>query len=253
MSKFKIVGVGFILLILISCFGVKTVKSDAKPIKHDKWDKLLQKHVTNDGCVDYKGFIKDSLELNEYLNQLSTHHPSEKWSKNERFAYWINAYNAFTIKIVIKNYPLESIKDIGGSVYRINTTWAIKFINIGEQTYSLDNIEHDILRPKFKDARVHVAVNCASESCPPLYNHSFEADKIDSQLDEIFKAFLKDTERNKITKDKIEISKIFKWFSGDFKRDASSIVEYLNKYAPIKINDDAEVEYLDYLWGLNEC
>lgn len=242
----------FAAAVLVSCFGVKKVKSDAKPVTHELWNDLLQKHVTDDGCVNYKGFIKDSTKLNEYLQLLSEHHPNDSWTKNERFAYWINAYNAFTIQIVIRNYPLQSIKDIGGGVYRINTTWAIKFIEIEGQEYSLDNLEHDILRPRFKDARVHVAVNCASESCPPLFNKAFTADKLENQLDSLFTAFLKNETRNKITSDKVELSKIFSWFKGDFKRDGGTL-QYLNKYSPVTINEDAEVSYLEYKWGLNEC
>lgn len=242
-----------ISIILASCFGVKKVKSDAKPISHELWDELLQTNVTRDGCVNYKGFIADSNKLNNYLELVKSHHPNKSWTKNERFAYWMNAYNAFTIQLVIRHYPLISIKDIGGGIYRINTTWAIKFIKIEGNTYSLDNLEHDILRPQFKDARVHVAINCASQSCPPLYNHAFEAAKLDEQLDQLFKAFLTDTTRNNITENNLQLSKIFSWFKGDFKRDEGSLINFLNKYSSKKISDNAQISFNEYNWNLNEC
>jgi hypothetical protein len=183
-------------LTFFSCSFNKNISSDSKPISHNKWEDLLQKHVSDDGCVNYKEFIKDSLAFNNYLDLLGSAHPNDKnWNKNERMGYWINAYNAFTIKLIVDNYPVASIKDIGGSIYRVNTAWAKKFIFIEGYEYSLDNIEHDILRPNFKDGRVHSAVNCASESCPVLYNHAFVAEKLDSQLTIVFTNFLADTKK----------------------------------------------------------
>jgi hypothetical protein len=242
-----------VMLMFLGCASRKKVVSSAVPVTHEKWEALLQKHVSSDGCVNYKGFIKDSVAFNNYLDLLSSHHPNDTWTINEKYAYWINVYNAFTIDIVIRNYPIASIKEIGGSIYRINTTWAQKFIVIESEIYSLDNIEHDILRSNFKDARVHVAVNCASESCPTLYNHAFEANKIDIQLNKLFKSFLADKSKNIITPDKVKLSKIFSWFKSDFKRNDKTLVEYLNDFLDVQINNEASIEYLDYKWELNEC
>lgn len=247
----------FILLLsvlFIKCSSNKNITSNSKPISHEKWENLLQKNVEDNGCVNYKGFIADSTKLNDYLTLLGSNHPNDKnWSREEKMAYWINAYNAFTIKLITDNYPVKSIKDIGGSIYRVNTPWAKKFITIEGYQYSLDNIEHDILRPKFNEPRVHAAVNCASQSCPILYNHAYIPEKLDSQLTLVFTNFLADTQRNKITKDKLELSKIFSWFSGDFKQDGKSLIDYLNAYTETEINKDASVTYLDYNWSLNEC
>jgi Protein of unknown function, DUF547 len=236
-----------------NCAAIRR-NTNSSPINHDRWDQLVKKHVKDDGFVDYKGFIRDSMELNRYLDQLSAVHPDDKsWSRNEQMAYWINAYNAFTIKLVVKNYPVESIKDIKKGIAFVNSVWDIKFIKIQGFTYDLNNIEHNILRPVFKDARVHAAVNCASFSCPRLRQEAYTAEKLDSQLEDAMKKFLADPLRNNITAEKVEISEIFKWFKGDFDRDAGSLIAYINKFSAQKISDNTELKYLDYNWVLNEA
>ena len=124
----------FIVLILTFSFlflgacAVNKVESNSKPITHELWDTLVQTHVSSDGKVDYKNFIKDSLRLNSYINLLSANHPNDvNWSTNERLAFWINAYNAFTIKLVIDHYPTKSIKDIKKGIPFINDVWEINF------------------------------------------------------------------------------------------------------------------------------
>lgn len=241
-------------LTTFSCFFNKKIASESKPVIHDKWEVLLQKYVSDNGCVNYKGFINDSILFNEYLYLLSISHPNDKnWTKEEKMAYWINSYNAYTIKLIVDNYPVNSIKDIGGSIYRVNTAWAKKFIVVEGYEYSLDNIEHDILRPKFNDGRVHAAVNCASESCPILYNHAFAANKLDDQLTKVFTRFIGDTDKNVITENELKLSKIFSWFSGDFKKDGKSVIDFINNYSEVNISANASISYLDYGWGLNEC
>jgi hypothetical protein len=220
--------------------------------EHKLWDKLTKLYVTEDGFVDYKGFVKDSTKLNQYLELLSANHPNDRWSSDQRKAYWINAYNAFTVKLIVKNYPVKSIKDLGGSIYKVNTPWDIKFINIGDEQYDLNNIEHSILRKEWEDPRIHAAVNCASVSCPGLRQGAFTADNLDKQLDEQMKSFIQDESKNRITKDKLKLSKIFKWFTGDFKNVAPSEIAYLNRFTKVKISEDAEIDYFEYDWDLNE-
>lgn len=239
------------VLLIVSC-KVSKYKGDASPVSHAIWDSLLMDHVTDDGLVDYKGFINDSIRLNEYLKVLSSHHPNDKyWSKDEQLAYWINAYNAFTVKLIIKNYPVNSIKDIKEGISFVNSVWDIKFIHIETRTYTLNNIEHGIIRKRFDEPRIHFAVNCASISCPRLQQRAFTADNLDRQLTKSAKEFLADSSKNKITADKIEISPIFKWFSGDFTKNGS-LIDFLNKYSPVKINEDATISYQDYNWNLND-
>jgi len=241
-----------VLAVLISTFLVSNVVAQNRAPSHEVFDKLLKMHVADDGRVNYKGFIKDSVAFNKYLKTLSKNPPNEKaWSANEQKAFWINVYNAFTIKLIIDNYPVKSIKDLGGSIYKINTAWDIQFIKIGNDTYDLNNVEHQKLRRVYNDPRIHFAVVCASKSCPKLLNEAFTAAKLEQQLDQAGRDFLKNSFRNKITPNKVEISSIFKWYKGDF-TEKGSLIDFLNKYSPAKINANASISYLDYDWSLNE-
>ena len=258
MKKMKIVKIitfACLFFTLNACFKkVKDVSSESKPVNHALFDSLLKKHVNNEGLVDYKGFIKDSVKFNQYLDLLSRNHPNEKnWSKDEQLAYWINAYNAFTIKLITQHYPIKSIKDIKKGVPLVSDTWTIDFIKIEGNTYNLNNIEHGIVRPKFNDPRVHSALNCASMSCPKLLNESYKAEKLNEQLDNQMRSFLKDSSRNKITSaSKAQVSKLFTWFESDFKKAAPSVIAFINRFSDIKLNNNIKLEYLDYSWNLNE-
>lgn len=246
----------FVLAFVYQCGSAQSYdfkfRADNPP-SHKQWTQLLAENVDGQGNVDYKGFISDSTKLNAYLDVLSKNPPHEKkWSKEDQIAYWINAYNAFTVQLIIRNYPVESIKDIGGKIPFINSSWDIKFIAIGGAVFDLNNLEHGILRKYFKEPRIHFAVNCASVSCPKLRNEAYVGSKLDAQLTDQTKYFLADTSKNKfISKDKAEVSKLFKWFTGDFTEDLT-LIEFINKYAPKKLSADADLDYLDYNWSLNE-
>jgi len=245
----KIIPYFFLLSIATTSFA----QTDEAFHQHKKWDQLTKKYVTDDGFVNYKGFTKDSTKLNQYLELLADNHPTDKWTSNQKKAYWINAYNAFTIQLIIRNYPLKSIKDLAGSIYRINTSWDIKFIHLGDETYDLNNIEHSILRKEWDDARIHSAVNCASISCPGLRQGAFTANELEKQLDEQMRIFINDKSKNTIAADKAKVSSLFKWFSGDFKDNAPSVIAFINNYSDVKINPDADISYQDYNWNLNEA
>lgn len=241
----------FLLLAALTAgCALPKVKSNAKPISHELLSEVLNDFVSEDGAVDYAGLQQDSLRLNRYLELLETHHPNSSWSSDERKAYWINAYNAFTLRLIIRNYPVESIKDLGGAIYKVNTPWDIRFIYIEGYDYDLNNIEHDILRKEWEDPRIHFAINCASISCPVMLNTAYEADQLEAQLDRAARLFINDTKRNKIEGDQVELSKIFRWFKGDFTREGN-LIEFLNRYAETRIEDGASIRYLDYDWGLN--
>lgn len=240
-------------LLLFSACGVSKIKSDSKPITHEKWDSLVSKHVTEKGSVDYKGFIQDSTQLNSYLTLLKNNHPNDKnWSKDEQLAYWLNAYNAFTVKLIMDHYPVKSIKDIKNGVPFVNTVWDIKFIKIEGQEYDLNNIEHGIIRKYYDEPRIHFACNCASISCPRLRNEAYQASKLDAQLTDQAKYFLTNEVKNKIDPQNPKVSKLFTWYSGDFKKGGKSVIDFINQYSEVKINENAELEYLDYNWSLNE-
>ena len=239
------------ILTLILLIWISIPAISQEHLKHDQWTNLLNTFVTDNGHVDYKGFKEHEAELDAYLAVLSANHPTAEWDKNDQLAFWINAYNAFTVKLIVKNYPVVSIKDLGGSVYKVNTPWDEKFIKIGDETYDLNNIEHGIIRKEFADPRIHFAVNCASVSCPPLRNEAYVGSKLNAQLDDQAKRFINDPTKNKITKNKAQLSKIFTWFKGDFTASDLSIAEFINEYSEVKMTKKTKVTYFDYDWNLN--
>ena len=212
------------------------------------FDSLLQKNVDKTGKVDYQSLKNNETLLDNYLAYIQNNEPTKDWSSNKKKAFWINTYNAYTIKIILNNYPLKSIRDI-----KIDgkTAWKIPFVKVGQKRYTLDQIEHKILRKKFNDPRIHVGINCASVSCPRLWNFAFTEDNIASSLDNLMKEFINNTTRNKISKNNLEISEIFNWFSKDFIKNGT-IISYLNTYAAVKISEKASIKYLTYDWSLNK-
>ena len=242
------------LLLVLGCSNSKNTfanDSNQKP-NHADWSELLSKHVRNDGLVDYKGFVKDKDKLNAYADHLSNNAPADNWSEEEQIAYWINAYNVFTVKLIVDNYPVKSIKDLNPtlSIPTIRSIWTKEWFQIGGEDFSLDRIEHKILRKDFEEPRIHFAVNCASISCPTLRNEAYTADKLEEQLEEQARLFLNDTSRNTITPERITVSKIFSWFGGDFK-NGQTLVQFINRYTKVDIQDNAKVKFMDYDWNLN--
>lgn len=221
----------------------KIIITDATGVNHARWNALLQKNVSENGNVNYRGFQKDSKELKLYLNELSSNSPTKAWSRNATIAYWINAYNAYTVQLILNNYPIKSIKDIADP-------WSKKFISIGAKKYSLEEIENNILR-KMNEPRIHFAINCASVSCPELLNEAFTESKLEKQLGSVTKNFINDKTKNSITSNKIEVSKIFDWFAADFK-NKGDVIDFLNLYCTIKISSSAKISYKYYNWNLND-
>jgi len=211
------------------------------------FNNLLQAHVSDDGIVDYKSFKADQSKLDTYLSYLEKTTPKISWSANKQKAFWINAYNAYTIKLILENYPLKSILDIKKDG---KTAWKIPYAKVGSRIYTLDYIEHEILRKKLFDPKIHVGVNCASVSCPKLGNIAFTENNVETELTKLMKAFINDSSRNKIDKKKIQISEIFNWFKSDFTKN-SSVIEYLNTYSNTEIKSNAKISYKKYDWSLN--
>lgn len=169
-------------------------------------------------------------------------------------ACWVNAYNAFTLQLILDHYPLKSIKDIGPRVQIpfVNTPWAEKFFAIGGTKMSLDNIEHGILRKQYDDPRVHFALVCASISCARLRNEVYTAARLDRQLDDQGRDFMNDPAKNRPGKAIAQLSKYFDWYRGDWTNKGQSVAGWVNKYAATKMEADAKVSYLEYNWNLNE-
>ncbi|WP_375238510.1 DUF547 domain-containing protein [Aurantibacter sp.] len=210
---------------------------------HSIFNKLLKKLVTQNGLVSYKGFKNNAKTLRDYIALLSKYTPTENWTKADKLAYWINAYNALTIDLIIRNYPLKTIKDI-------KNPWDQRLWKFGDKWINLNDIEHKVLR-KMDEPRIHFAIVCASFSCPKLQNKAFTAFNLDEQLTNATKEFLSDSNRNKISTNNIEISKIFQWFSKDFKQNGD-VINFLNQYSEIEISSKAKKSYMTYNWDLNE-
>jgi len=221
------------------------------PPDHTTWSQLLQKHVKADGLVDYRGFQEDAELLQSYLDLISKQAPAKSWSEEEKIAYWINVYNAYTVKVIADNYPLNSIRELH-KVPGVATIWHEEFFKIGDQPMSLNRIEHGILRVEFDEPRIHFAINCASMSCPVLRAEAYVADRLDAQLTEQAKLFLHQPLRNQIDQNPVKLSAIFSWFEGDFTKNGT-LIEFLNPFLEEKkqISKDAKIEYLEYDWSIN--
>jgi hypothetical protein len=218
---------------------------------HHIFSELLTKY-NQEGQVDYAGLKRQETLLDTYLEGLAKIDP-DSLPRNERFAFYVNAYNAWTIKLILSGYPgVESIKNLG-SLFQ--SPWKKKIVKLGGTITTLDHIEHDILRPEFKDPRVHFAINCASKGCPPLYQEPFTGSQLDIQLDGVTQSFLDNPEFNRLEGNTLYVSSIFKWFSEDFNDD---IIGFFDQYASdelknkiIERRSSLKIKYLDYDWSLN--
>jgi len=221
---------------------------------HSGWDQLLKKHVRN-GQVNYTAFKKDEPRLDVYLSRLDATNPGSL-SRQEQLAYYINAYNAYTVKLILNNFksdiPVNSIKDIGGL---FKSPWSIRLVRLGGQALSLDEVEHEILRPRFNEPRIHFAINCAAKSCPPLISEAYTGEEVERQLQDSTVAFLNDRRATYVAGETLYVSKIFKWFGEDFDNDIKGFVE---KYAAPELlgqingaGSDLQLRFLKYDWSLN--
>lgn len=209
---------------------------------------LLEKYVTNTGIVDYERFNRRILK--KHIKYLENTSPKSSWSNKKQKAFWINAYNVYTIHLVINAMKIEKIESIKDIKKNGKTAWKIPFVKIGNKTYTLDYIEHEILRKTFSDPKIHFGINCASASCPKLSNKAFTEENVEMELTRLMKDFINDTSKNKISHNEVEISLIFDWFHDDFTKN-SSLIDFLNNYSEIKISPKAKISFLKYNWTLN--
>jgi hypothetical protein len=233
------------------------------------WDALLKKHVRwlpdqKQSRVDYDGFKAERAALKKVLDAMSAVPQAEfeRWSREQQMAFLVNAYNAFTVELILTRWPdLKSIKDLGSL---LQGPWKKKFFVLLGEERTLDWIEHEQLRPRYKDPRVHAAVNCASIGCPALRPEAFVAPKLEAQFDDGMQRFMADRTRNRVAGGKLEVSMIFKWFREDFEQGwlgFGKLEDVFARYAT-QLSDQPEeqrklrartlpVGFLDYDWSLN--
>jgi hypothetical protein len=233
------------------------------------WDALLQKHVrwlpdNKQSRVDYNGFKAERAALKKELDAMSAVTPEqfERWPREQQMAFLVNAYNAFTVELILTRWPdLKSIKELGSL---LQSPWKKKFFVLLGDERTLDWIEHEQLRPRYKDPRVHAAVNCASIGCPALRPEAFVAPKLQAQFDDGMMRFMADRTRNRVAGGKLEVSMIFKWFREDFEQGwlGYNKLEDLFARHALQLSDQPEeqrklreralpVGFLDYDWSLN--
>lgn len=227
---------------------------DAASFSHDLFDQVLQAHVDKQGLVNYIKLKANPEKLEKYLDLLAVANPTEL-SYNAQLAFWVNAYNALVIKGVIDHYPTISVRKVkwfGGFFYRL------KF-QVAGKTYTLNEIEHDIIRTEFVDPRIHFVLVCASSSCPPIENRAFAVEDIEERLETATFNFIQDPENIRLDRAKhsIYLSKIFKWYESDFYEGYDGVADFLADYLPPEDADfvstaDVEFHYLDYDWTLND-
>lgn len=205
---------------------------------------LLSTYVTSSGKVNYAGIKSNKAKLEEILKEFESNFPGSDWSTAQKLTYWINAYNIYTIKLVVDNYPTTSITKITAK------PWHKKFIQLGGQTYSLNEIENDVIRKRFNEPRIHFALNCASESCPVLLNKAYTPEAVYGQMTSQTKRFLNDASKNTFDKKEVQISKIFEWYQEDFTKGGKTVFDFINKYRTEQL-DDQKITYKEYSWDLN--
>ncbi len=247
--------------------------------RHAAWSALLARHVVvqrggQASTVRYAGLAAERASMKGVLDALSAVDDAafRAWTRPQQMAFLINAYNAFTVELILTKYPkLASIKDLG-SVF--SSPWKPKWIALLGGKVSLDDIEHGMLRQRgrYDDPRVHFAVNCASVGCPPLREEAFVGDRLDAQLDEQALRFMSDRSRNRYNaeRDRLEVSKIFDWYGEDFRlghRGIRSLPGFMARYADVLADgpaiaptarerirtERAEIEFLAYDWQLNDA
>lgn len=228
---------------------------------HAQWDAWLKKFVVVKGPasqVKYKLVKKDPKPLVAYLESLSKLKQAEfdGFTKDQKLAFLINAYNGFTIKLIVDNYPIDSIKDLGSTLG--GSPWKKEFFDLLGKKRSLDWIEHDTIREQYKEPRIHFALVCASAGCPALSSDAWVAPKLEKQFASATSLFLNDSERNRYNaaQNELLLSKIFDWYGGDFKKASGTVQSFVAiwmKGAPSAKLKSAKINYLDYNWSLNDA
>ena len=222
---------------------ISTISNTSTNIDHSTWHNLLQKYVDEKGMVNYKGFKNDRKAFDKYIKMLSENRPDHTWSVQEQLSYYINAYNANTVKLVLDNYPLKSVQSIDGATTK-------EFVSMGTKQISLGALENSILR-RMNESRVNFAICKAAISSPRLLNEAYTADAINEQLEYATRSFI-NSPKNIIKPESAQLSRLFDWYSGDFTGGSITIGEYINRYSEVKMKNWNNISFKEYNWNLNE-
>ncbi len=253
-------GFSAIVLTLLAACGVTTGRANPDP---SLFTAVLRDHV-KDGRVDYATLGTDR-RLQRFLGQVAATDPDQVPAGRERLAFWLNAYNAYTLQLIVERQPRKSITEIGAASAAPASSpktevWDIPFAVVGGKTYSLNQIEHDFIRRQFKEPRAHFALNCASGSCPALRPEAYDGSVLDRQLDEQGRLFLGDPSRNRfdLATRTAYLSSIFKWYRDDFGAGDRGMLLAAAAFAAEKVRlsiaadpGSWSVKYLEYDWSLN--
>ena len=266
----------------IISYGLEEVKTDSFDHSYATYNSLLNRYVKN-ARVNYEGFINSIAKFETFLRTLGSvdENVFESWTEEQRLAFWINAYNAFTIKAIIDHYPIKRSFTLVGifyapsdSILQIKGVWTkLQFRALGNMV-TLDEIEHQILRKKFNEPRIHMAINCASISCPDLRNEAYTPEKLEEQLADASINFVNNPDKGVYVNEqsgKVKLSKIFKWFGDDFINNYGSkklfnnyslkenaVLNFTSEYIESEevkeylMNNKLKIGYLGYDWHLNE-
>lgn len=219
-----------------------TPKASAQ-VEYKDYNQLLKIAVDTNGQVNYRWLKMNQSRIEKIAADWQKSGDWEKWSLPAQKAFWINVYNLNTLLLVCRYYPVKSIQEIANG-----KPWDLQWILIQGKSYSLNDIEHNLLRKKFKDPRIHFAINCAAISCPALNNRAFEAKNLEQQLQARARMFVRDKNKNRISKESLQLSAIFDWYKEDFGR----LTDFISRFSELKINSDATIHFMEYSWALNE-
>ena len=235
--------------------AVSSAAADEFDQTHALFDGVL-KHYVNDARVDYAGLKNKPQDLNRYLTQVAnvSEVDFKKWNEQQQIAFLINAYNAYTLQLILDHYPVKSIKDIGSF---LTGPWDQPVVKLFGDTITLNTVEHKILRKNYAELRIHFALVCAAKGCPPLRSEAYVGARLDQQLNDQAKQFLATTNKNRVEAGEqvVYLSPIFKWYGADFEKKSGSVLAALKRYWPAKPvagYEDFKIRYTDYDWSLNE-
>ena len=227
-------------------------KPDGPTLDHSTLDELLRAHVDQDGRVDYQGLKQNATKLDSYIEAVANA-PFDAMGRNEKLALLINGYNAFTLRLILDHYPLKSIMDIPSGQRWDAVRW-----QIGSMKLSLNQLEHEQIRPKFKEPRIHFALVCAAIGCPPLHNEAYTAERLEKQL-EAQTQYVHSHDRwfqFDPRTDRVRLTSLYNWYGGDFKQVAGSVLDFAARHSPelkraSEAGSNPKLEWLPYDWALN--